>query len=254
MLFSSRALTTDIGKRPFITAGFTAFVLMLTLAITSTQGWIRRLGGRRWQVLHRLVYLSAVAGVVHFWWLVKADTARFAGRAGQRYLWPVARHLRRRSYAVTDTGRKRAHNEDAFLADDAPGYAAAVDAAIDEARRPRNPQVSFLTAPSDPELLTLKAHRKLQEADCIVHDRGADPRILDYARRDAARVAVEAAAPDLLLREAAQGRHVVRLRSEASRLVASSARELAVLAAAGIAVDIVAGPLPEGTGIERRAA
>jgi siroheme synthase-like protein len=75
---------------------------------------------------------------------------------------------------------------DAFLADDAPAYVAAVDAAIEQASAPRTSQVSFLTAPSDPELLTLKAHRKLQEADCIVHDRGADPRILDYARRDAA--------------------------------------------------------------------
>jgi uroporphyrin-III C-methyltransferase / precorrin-2 dehydrogenase / sirohydrochlorin ferrochelatase len=115
--------------------------------------------------------------------------------------------------------------------------------------------VSFLTAPSDPELLTLKAHRKLQEADCIVHDRGADPRILDYARRDAVRVAVDTAAPDLLLRHAAHGRHVVRLRSEAARLVASSARELAALAAAGIAVEIVAGHgLPQTPEPEWRAA
>jgi uroporphyrin-III C-methyltransferase/precorrin-2 dehydrogenase/sirohydrochlorin ferrochelatase len=143
---------------------------------------------------------------------------------------------------------------EAFLADDAPGYAAAVDAAIDDASTPRTGRVSFVTAPADPELLTLKAHRKLQEADCIVHDRGADARILDYARRDAARVAVEAAASDLLLREAAHGRHVVRLRSEASRLVASSARELAALAAAGITVEIVAGPHPEAPGIEWRAA
>jgi uroporphyrin-III C-methyltransferase / precorrin-2 dehydrogenase / sirohydrochlorin ferrochelatase len=130
---------------------------------------------------------------------------------------------------------------EAFLADDAPGHAAAVDAAIEQANRPRTSQVSFLTAPSDPELLTLKAHRKLQEADCIVHDRGADPRILDYARRDAVRIAVDKAAPELLLRHAAHGRHVVRLRSEAARLVASSARELSALAAAGVAVEIVTG-------------
>jgi uroporphyrin-III C-methyltransferase / precorrin-2 dehydrogenase / sirohydrochlorin ferrochelatase len=130
---------------------------------------------------------------------------------------------------------------DAFLADDVSGYAAAVDAAIEQARGPRISRVSFLTAPSDPELLTLKAHRKLQEADCIVHDRGADPRILDYARRDAVRIAVDKAAPELLLRHAAHGRHVVRLRSEAARLVASSARELSALAAAGVTVEIVAG-------------
>jgi sulfoxide reductase heme-binding subunit YedZ len=65
----------DIRKRPFITAGFTAFVLMVPLALTSTTGWIRRLG-RKWQAIHRLVYLSAIGGVVHYWWLVKADTSR----------------------------------------------------------------------------------------------------------------------------------------------------------------------------------
>jgi len=65
----------DVAKRPFITMGFTAFLLMVPLAATSTAGWIRRLG-RRWQALHRLVYLSATCGVIHYWWLVKADTAR----------------------------------------------------------------------------------------------------------------------------------------------------------------------------------
>ena len=131
---------------------------------------------------------------------------------------------------------------EALLAGDAPGYGAAVDAAIAAAKAPRPGRVSFPTAPADPELLTLKAHRRLQDADVIVHDRGADDRILDYARRDAVRIAVGAAATDLLLGEAAKGRHVVRLRSEAARLIASSARELAALAAAGIAVEIVAGP------------
>jgi sulfoxide reductase heme-binding subunit YedZ len=63
----------DIFKRPFITAGFLAFVLMIPLAITSTAGWIRRLGGARWQMVHRLVYVTAVAGVVHYYWLVKSD-------------------------------------------------------------------------------------------------------------------------------------------------------------------------------------
>jgi sulfoxide reductase heme-binding subunit YedZ len=63
----------DIMKRPFITAGMTAFALLVPLALTSTAGWIRRLGGRRWQMLHRLVYLSAAAGVVHYYWLVKSD-------------------------------------------------------------------------------------------------------------------------------------------------------------------------------------
>ena len=63
----------DVGKRPFITAGFVGFVLLVPLAVTSTAGWIRRLGGSRWRLLHRLVYVSAIAGVVHYYWLVKSD-------------------------------------------------------------------------------------------------------------------------------------------------------------------------------------
>ena len=70
------AVGEDLSKRPFITVGFTALMLMLPLAVTSTAGMIRRLGGKRWQALHRLVYASAVAGVVHYWWLVKADVSR----------------------------------------------------------------------------------------------------------------------------------------------------------------------------------
>ena len=70
------AIGVDLLKRPFITVGFTALVLMVPLAITSTAGMIRRLGGRRWAALHRLVYLSAIGGVVHYWWLVKADIRR----------------------------------------------------------------------------------------------------------------------------------------------------------------------------------
>jgi sulfoxide reductase heme-binding subunit YedZ len=63
----------DVYERPFITIGFLALVCMVPLAATSTAGMIRRLGGKRWQALHRLVYVSAIAGVVHYWWLVKAD-------------------------------------------------------------------------------------------------------------------------------------------------------------------------------------
>ena len=66
-------IANDIAKRPYITVGFTGFVLMIPLAITSTKKWIARLGGRRWQMLHRLVYVSAIAGVLHYLWLVKAD-------------------------------------------------------------------------------------------------------------------------------------------------------------------------------------
>lgn len=66
----------DVRKRPFITAGFTGFALMLPLALTSTAGWIRRLGGKRWLALHRLIYITAIAGVVHYYWLVKSDVRK----------------------------------------------------------------------------------------------------------------------------------------------------------------------------------
>jgi len=74
--FDLESILEDIPKRPFILAGFTAFVLFIPLALTSTAGWVRRLGGKRWQLLHRLVYVSAIAGVVHYLWLVKADIQR----------------------------------------------------------------------------------------------------------------------------------------------------------------------------------
>jgi len=66
-------LWDDVVKRPYITAGFTAFVLMIPLAITSTTGWIRRMGGKRWNLLHRLVYITALAAVLHYFWKVKLD-------------------------------------------------------------------------------------------------------------------------------------------------------------------------------------
>jgi sulfoxide reductase heme-binding subunit YedZ len=65
----------DIGRRPFILAGMTAFLLLTPLAITSTDRMVKRLGGKRWAQLHRLVYLAAIAGVLHFWMLVKSDTS-----------------------------------------------------------------------------------------------------------------------------------------------------------------------------------
>jgi sulfoxide reductase heme-binding subunit YedZ len=74
--FSWTDIVHDIPRRPFITAGFTAFVVLVPLAATSTAGMIRRLGGRNWKRLHRLIYLSAIAAVVHYWWLVKADVSR----------------------------------------------------------------------------------------------------------------------------------------------------------------------------------
>jgi sulfoxide reductase heme-binding subunit YedZ len=73
--FDVHEMVKDIAKRKFITIGFTAFVLLIPLAATSTAGMIRRLG-KRWQMLHRLIYVSAIAGVIHYWWLVKADVRK----------------------------------------------------------------------------------------------------------------------------------------------------------------------------------
>lgn len=69
--FSLGAMVDDISRRRFITAGVTAWLLLVPLALTSTTWSIRKLGGKRWQTLHRLVYVSAIAGVVHYWWGVK---------------------------------------------------------------------------------------------------------------------------------------------------------------------------------------
>jgi len=83
--FNFRAMLEDVYLRPFITAGFIAFVLMIPLALTSTSGMVRRLGGRRWQMLHRLIYFSAIAGAVHFYWKVKSDA-----REPVRFAWVLA--------------------------------------------------------------------------------------------------------------------------------------------------------------------
>lgn len=71
--FDVHEMLADIAKRKFITAGMTAFALMIPLALTSTKWAIRRLGGKHWQALHRLIYASAAVGVIHYIWLVKAD-------------------------------------------------------------------------------------------------------------------------------------------------------------------------------------
>jgi sulfoxide reductase heme-binding subunit YedZ len=89
----------DVVKRRFITAGMSAFALMVPLTATSTSGWIRRLGGRRWQALHRLVYFSAAAAVVHYSWLVKAGVMRpgvYAAIFGALMAWRGWEWLRRR--------------------------------------------------------------------------------------------------------------------------------------------------------------
>jgi sulfoxide reductase heme-binding subunit YedZ len=71
--FDWMGILKDIAKRPYITVGFTALVLMIPLAVTSTDGMLRRLGGERWRKLHRLIYVITLGGIIHFWWLVKKD-------------------------------------------------------------------------------------------------------------------------------------------------------------------------------------
>jgi sulfoxide reductase heme-binding subunit YedZ len=94
--FDWTEIAKDIVKRPFITIGFAAFVLLIPLAATSTNSMVRRLGGRRWQLLHRLVYVIAILGVAHFWWLVKKDITEpvlfacaLTGLLGARLAWAV---------------------------------------------------------------------------------------------------------------------------------------------------------------------
>jgi sulfoxide reductase heme-binding subunit YedZ len=70
--FDVQSMIKDVAKRPFITVGFTSFVLLIPLAVTSTAAMVRRLG-KRWQKLHRAIYVIAAAGVIHYWWLVKKD-------------------------------------------------------------------------------------------------------------------------------------------------------------------------------------
>ena len=91
--FDFAEMWKDVSKRPYITVGFTAFGLLIPLAITSTAGWIRRLGGRRWQILHRAIYISAVAGVIHYYWLVKSAVIRpltYGAIVSALLLWRLA--------------------------------------------------------------------------------------------------------------------------------------------------------------------
>jgi sulfoxide reductase heme-binding subunit YedZ len=97
--FDLAAIWKDVAKRPFITMGFAAFVLLIPLALTSTAGWIRRLGGRRWQMLHRLIYISAVCGVIHYYWLVKSAVLRpltYGAIVAALLLWRLADWIIRR--------------------------------------------------------------------------------------------------------------------------------------------------------------
>src|SRR5436305_635440 len=102
--FNVYEMLADIAKRRFITAGMTAFTLMIPLALTSTKWAIRKLGGKRWQALHRLIYFSAAAGVIHYIWLVKADLKKpleYSSVLGLLVLYRSADWLSRRARKLT---------------------------------------------------------------------------------------------------------------------------------------------------------
>ncbi|MFZ0213502.1 MAG: protein-methionine-sulfoxide reductase heme-binding subunit MsrQ [Candidatus Acidiferrales bacterium] len=105
--FNLHEMWADVLKRRYITVGFTGFVLLLPLAITSTAGWIRRLGGKRWQLLHRAIYFAAIAGVIHYYWLVKSDERKplqYAGMVGILLAWRIG------FWIYTRHQRSSAHN------------------------------------------------------------------------------------------------------------------------------------------------
>ncbi len=90
--FNFSGMWDDVAKRKFVTVGFAAFLLLIPLAITSTTGWIRRLGGKRWQALHRSIYVCAILGVIHYYWLVKSDVRKpvfYGVLVGILLLWRV---------------------------------------------------------------------------------------------------------------------------------------------------------------------
>ena len=107
------AIWKDIAKRPFITVGFLGFLLLLPLAITSTAGWIRRLGGKRWQALHRAIYFAAICGVIHYYWKVKSDVRMplvYAGLVSILLLWRLGDwFFRRRAAAGAKLSPQHAH-------------------------------------------------------------------------------------------------------------------------------------------------
>jgi sulfoxide reductase heme-binding subunit YedZ len=106
--FDLAGMWRDVQKRRFITVGFTAFVLLIPLAITSTKGWIRRLGGKRWQALHRAVYVAAVCGVIHYYWLVKSDVRKplfYGALVGILLLWRLGNWFLKRNRSLATSAR-----------------------------------------------------------------------------------------------------------------------------------------------------
>jgi sulfoxide reductase heme-binding subunit YedZ len=102
--FSLSGMWKDVEKRRYITVGFLGFVLLIPLALTSTAGWIRRLGGKRWQMLHRSIYVTAICGVIHYYWLVKSDVRKplfYGALVGILLLWRLGVWLRKKGQLAT---------------------------------------------------------------------------------------------------------------------------------------------------------
>jgi sulfoxide reductase heme-binding subunit YedZ len=106
--FDLAGMWRDVQKRRFVTVGFTAFVLLIPLAVTSTKGWIRRLGGKRWQMIHRAVYAAAVCGVIHYYWLVKSDVRKplfYGALVGILLLWRLGDWFLKRNRSLATSTR-----------------------------------------------------------------------------------------------------------------------------------------------------
>ena len=109
--FDLSEMWKDIAKRKYITVGFSAFLLLIPLAVTSTAGWIRRLGGKRWQMLHRLIYFSASLGVIHYYWLVKSAVIRpltYGAIVAILLLWRLFASLSKKKQAGVDVSTRPA--------------------------------------------------------------------------------------------------------------------------------------------------
>ena len=113
--FSLSGMWKDVEKRRYITVGFLGFVLLIPLALTSTAGWIRRLGGKRWQMLHRSIYVTAICGVIHYYWLVKSDVRKplfYGALVAILLLWRLGVWLRKKGQQAT----ARAESDDRVIA------------------------------------------------------------------------------------------------------------------------------------------